>query len=131
MDTLEQYINDIREELDINDMNVREVQMRAPARKHFWVARLINHKRTIEQLKAKRSEQVEKVIEKIQRDAPAALPQTRARAIAKDHKSVQEIDNQLREQELIVELLESAIKNYDSLHWAIKNIVEIMKLETM
>tara|TARA_R100000951_G_scaffold83290_2_gene71078 strand:+ start:238 stop:633 length:396 start_codon:yes stop_codon:yes gene_type:complete len=131
MSLLERYVDEIKEDLDLNDMNVREQQMRAPARKHFWVARMINHKRNLEYLKRDREDQISLISEAIQRKAPTLLPATTLRNKAKSHKSVSEISDNIREEELVIELLESAIKNFDSIHWVIKNIVEIMKLETM
>ena len=44
MSIMERYIEEIKQDLIVNDFNIKEVQLRLPARKHFWVARLIDAK---------------------------------------------------------------------------------------
>ena len=44
MELLQQYINEIGKDLVLDDFNLKESQLRLPARKHYWVARLIEAK---------------------------------------------------------------------------------------
>jgi hypothetical protein len=44
MELLKKYIEEITKDLQLDDFNIKESQMRLPARKHFWVARLIETK---------------------------------------------------------------------------------------
>jgi hypothetical protein len=44
VDLIKKYKEEIGNDLVINDFNIKEVQLRLPARKHFWAARLIDAK---------------------------------------------------------------------------------------
>ena len=44
MELLKKYIEEITKDLYLDDFNIKESQMRLPAKKHFWVARLMDAK---------------------------------------------------------------------------------------
>ena len=44
MELLKKYIEEITKDLYLDDFNIKESQMRLPAKKHFWVARLMESK---------------------------------------------------------------------------------------
>ena len=44
MELLKKFIEDVGKDLVLDDFNLKEAQMRLPARKHFWVARLMEAK---------------------------------------------------------------------------------------
>ena len=44
MELLAKYIDEINKDLVVTDFNIKDIQLKLPSRKHFWVARLIDAK---------------------------------------------------------------------------------------
>lgn len=131
MNLLEKYIDELKQELVIDEMNVSMVQRRLPARRHFWVARLIQHKRDIFKLKKEKDELEQKIAKELREKSVTKLSIPESISIAKKSSGVKDITEKLFELELIVELLEKAEKNLSSMVWDIKNIVALMQMETL
>ena len=80
---LKKYIEDINKDLYLDDFNLKEVQMRLPARKHFWVARLIEAKIMRNTLFAKKKKLKKDLVKKVIEDSPVRINQTAAETAAK------------------------------------------------
>ena len=65
MELLDRYIKEIEEDLKIDEFNIKEVSLRVPAKKHFWVSRLINHKRNLLKLEHDKSNFKKAVIQEL------------------------------------------------------------------
>jgi hypothetical protein len=128
---LEKYIEELKQELVIDEMNVSNVQRRLPARRHFWAARLIQHKRDIFKVKKEKDELEQKIAKELRERAVTKLSIPESLNIAKKSDQIKQISEKLFELELIVELLEKAEKNLSSMVWDIKNIVALMQMETL
>ena len=50
MNIIEQYISEIEKDLEINEFNIKESSMKTPSRKHFWVSKLLKHKKNLYKL---------------------------------------------------------------------------------
>lgn len=131
MDLLERYIKELTEDLKIDEMNIKDVQMRLPSRKHFWAARLINHRISLEKQKNERDKLRRELISKVADNAPIKLSQSSIEKTVDASDDLGEVRLGIREHELIIELLEKAEKNFSSLTYDIKNIIELMKLEQL
>ena len=73
MDLLQKYTEEIAKDLTFDELSLRDLQLKLPGRKHYWVARLINHKRELEQLKAKKNEIYDLMLEKLMSERYAAV----------------------------------------------------------
>jgi hypothetical protein len=51
---LNEYIDEMQVDLELDELNIKEVQMKVPALKHKWVGRLMRHKAQIAGLNRKR-----------------------------------------------------------------------------
>lgn len=131
MELLEKYIKEIAEDLKIDEFNIKDVQMRTPSRKHFWVARLINHKIDLEKLKKKKKSIMKSLIKIAEDNSPVTLSKLNLERSIEETNEIQDINEKIRENELIIELLEKTEKTFSSLTYDIKNCVEIMKAEQM
>jgi hypothetical protein len=129
-DILEQYREDIEEDLKIDQFNVKKVQMRAPARKHYWVARMINTKIRLNQLVAKKKKLKSDVIRQLIQKAPTKLSQNALSNAAEENSAIAALTEQIVELETLVEYLEHVVKIMSNIHWEIKNIIELMQMET-
>lgn len=131
MDLLEKYKEEIGPDLVINDFNLKEVQMRLPARKHFWAARLIDAKvernRLIAEKKRLKKELTKRVIE----DSPVKVTQSVAEQHAERHDSIINITRDISQYGNVIEYLEKVTDVLNSMSWDIKNIIDINKLEQL
>ena len=131
MELLKKYIEEITKDLYLDDFNIKESQMRLPAKKHFWVARLmdakINRNTFIRNKKHLKKELVKKVII----DSPVKISQSAAESAAERHDSVSKLNDSISEQDSIIEYLEKVEKIMGQMHWEIKNIIDINKMEQL
>ena len=128
---LKKYIEDINKDLYLDDFNLKEVQMRLPARKHFWVARLIEAKIKRNTLFGKKKKLKKDLVKKVIQDSPVRINQTAAETAAERYDSVVSINNSIKEQDTIIEYLEKVEKIMSMMHWEIKNIVDINRMEQL
>eukprot|EP01043_Picozoa_sp_COSAG02_P080521 COSAG02_NODE_19182_length_896_cov_0.766625_3_plen_131_part_01 len=103
---IERYSEEIEKELHIDEFNIKEMSLKTPARKHFWVCRLIQHKKSLLNLKAERYSLREDIIQAIQRESPVKVTRPIAEKSSYQHEGMVELQNRISEQELIVDYLE-------------------------
>lgn len=126
---LEDYIKELEADLIINELNLKDCQLRLPAIKHKWTGRLIRQKLLINQLKKQRDQIKADIMAEIDHTSSVKLTTPVIAATADRHSKVIDLNRQIQEAELIVELLEKSEKTLSSCSFDIKNIIEIMKLE--
>ena len=126
---LKKYIEEIGEDLVLNDLNLKERQMRLPARKHFWVGRLIEAKIKRNNLIGEKNKLKKELVKKVIEDSPVRINQTSAEAATEKYASVDKLNNSIKEQDTIIEYLEKVEKILSNMHWEIKNVIDMNKME--
>ena len=122
-------MEDIGQDLILNDLNLKEQQQRLPARKHFWVGRLIEAKIKRNELIATKSKLKKDLVKKVIEDSPVRINQTSAEAATEKYESVTKLNKDIREQDTIIEYLEKVEKILGNMHWEIKNVIDMNKME--
>jgi|LakMenE01Jun11ns_1017448.scaffolds.fasta_scaffold9697569_2 hypothetical protein len=130
-EVLNNYIQQIKADLEINQINIADVARKLPARRHHWAARLIEHKIKINELEKQKSNIIKEVSAKIGRDSPVLMSSKTIQNAAESSNDIQSINEQIATNKLIVEFLEQVQKNFFSASHDVRNIVEIMKLEQL
>ena len=130
-EVLGNYIQQIKADLEINQINIADVARKLPARRHHWAARLIEHKIKINELEKQKSNIIKEVSAKIGRDSPVLMSSKTTHNAAEGSNDIQSINEQIATNKLIVEFLEQVQKNFFSASHDVRNIVEIMKLEQL
>jgi hypothetical protein len=130
-EVLNNYIQQIKADLEINQINIADVARKLPARRHHWAARLIEHKIKINELEKQKSNIIKEVSAKIGRDSPVLMSSKTIQNAAEGSNDIQSINEQIATNKLIVEFLEQVQKNFFSASHDVRNIVEIMKLEQL
>ena len=130
-DLLKKYIDEIGKDLVVDDFNLKEVQMRLPARKHFWVARLMDAKVEKNKLLAKKKQLKKELTKKVIADSPVKISLSTAEQHAERHESVVKLTESINEHTVIVEYLEKVERVLSAMSFDLKNIVEINKLEML
>jgi len=131
MDFFEKIKKEIDTDLKLDRIELLEKQLMLPAIKHKWVARLIEHKRTKNQLEIKKKNLKNDVLKTLQENGiPSNIPKAALDRKIDSSESVSKIDEQIKETEIIIEYLEKVENICRSLTYDIKNAVELEKLET-
>jgi len=126
---LEEIIKELEEDLKINELNLKDYQLRLPAIKHKWSGRLIRLRMNVLSLKKQRDTAKNEIMSEINNTSPVKLTQPVISSTADRHSRIQEFNTKIQEAELIIELLEKSEKTLSSATFDIKNLIEIMKLE--
>ena len=130
-DTLDQYNNELKEHLVLDEFNIKDAQMKLPGRKHLWVGRLMRHKQEKNNLIAKKKQMIEKLTKSIQEQSTVRLSVPAAGKVAWNTEPIKKINSEIAEHKLLIEFLEKVEKIMSGISYDIKNIIEIQKLETM
>jgi len=128
---LENYIKEIKEDTIVNELNLKEKSLSLPALKAKWVARLINHKNTLNELEKKKRILVKRLLPQVKESLPVKLSDNLIKDAAEDTKEVAEISEKINEQKQIIEFLERTEKVMTSFTYDIGNIVKVIQLETL
>lgn len=130
MDIIEQYILELEKDVKLDQFNVRDCQMKLPAYKHKWVGRLMRHKFEIVKLNQKKQEIKKAIAIKIQNSSTYKISKPAAEKASDGHESIIDISNKINELSVVIEFLEKAERILSSMTFDVKNLIEIMKLET-
>jgi len=131
MEILHKYIKEMGVDCELDEFNLKDVQLKLPGIKHKWVGRLVRHKGDLEQLTYNKDNAIKQIAQEIIDTATYQVTLASAQKAAEKHASIKKINEDIREQKLIIEFLEKGEKIFSSMSFDIKNITEIMKLETL
>ena len=127
---LERYGKELNDFCTINEFTVKEKQLQLPAFKHLFVGRLIRHKIYASKLKTQKEKLRSELAAAAAKAAPVVLDFSKVEKAMESNEKIVEVNNQIYYNTLIIEYLEKVEKVLSSITYDIKNIVEIMKLET-
>lgn len=127
---LEDYIKELENDLKISELELKDYQLKLPGIKHKWAGRCIRHKLQLNDLRKKREQLKKILVDKLQEQSPVKINLPVAERTVEKHSELIEIDNEMKQLELIVELLEKSEKTLSSTSYDLKNIIDIIKLET-
>ena len=127
---LEDYIKELENDLKISELELKDYQLKLPGIKHKWAGRCIRHKLELNDLRKKRDTLKRTLVEKLMEQSPVKLNLPVAERTVEKHSELVEMDEKMKQTELIVELLEKSEKTLSSTSYDLKNIIDIIKLET-
>jgi seryl-tRNA synthetase len=131
VDLLKRYKEEINKDLAVDDFNIKDIQQKLPSRKHFWVARLIDARIELSQLQKRKKKLKVLLSQKIASDSMVSLSQSVISNAVENSDEMEKLNDSIKEYEYIIEYLEKVEKIMSTMHWEIKNIVEIQKLEQL
>ena len=123
----EKYKGQIEKDLKFDQYSVRDLTMRLPGLKHFWVGKLIESKITLKKLEDKKKE----LIEALQNNARPEIGLSKASLanIVLNNDTIKEINNKIDEYKIIIEYLEKVEKIFHNASFDIKNYLETIKID--
>ena len=86
---LEDYIKELEQDLRIDDLNLKDYQMRLPSIKHKWSGRLIRLKSTIYSLRKQKETTKTSIMAEIDATSPVKLTSPVISSNAERHSRVQ------------------------------------------
>lgn len=130
-DLLNKYLQEAEDDSRLDVFTVKDVQSKLPAIKHKWVGRLIRSKRKLSNLYDVKEELMEELMIKAKEQSHYSISDATLQKTVCKAKNIKEVDKQIKEFKLIVDFLERTEKVFSSMTFDIKNLTEVMKLETM
>lgn len=127
---LEDYIKELETDLKISELELKDYQLKLPGIKHKWAGRCIRHKMELNELRKKREFLKKSLVDKLMEQSPVKINTPVAERTVEKHSEIIDIDDKMKQLELIVELLEKSEKTLSSTSYDLKNIIDIIKLET-
>jgi len=127
---LEEYIRELENDLKIDELYIKDYTLKLPGIKHKWAGRCIRHKSDLFNLKATKEKIKKTVKEKILETIAVKPSLPVLDKLVENSDELKEIDKKLNELALVVELLEKAEKTLSSASYDLKNLIDIIKLET-
>jgi hypothetical protein len=128
--TLDKYISELAGDTTLDEFTLKDVQMKLPAIKHKWAGRLIRSKIDLNYLRKKRNKTLNDMATRLITESPVKISRPLAKQKVEEHEAIIEIDECINEQKAVIEFLEKAERILNSMTFDIKNLTEIMKLET-
>ena len=130
MSTLDKYMEEMVQDTSVDNFNLLDIQMKLPAIKHKWVGRLMRHKYEVKELRKEKELLIRELTIKLISESPVKIAEPIAEKKVSKVDSVLKIDAKIKETYLVIEYLEKVEKIFSSMTFDIKNVTEIMKLET-
>lgn len=131
MEFFDKIKKEIQEDLKLDRISLLEKQLILPTIKHKWVARLIEYKKTKNNLTKKRKSLKEEALKTItDQNTPSSLPKAALDKRIESSDVFKKIDEEIFEAELVIDYLEKVESICRSMTYDIKNAVELEKLET-
>ena len=131
MGLLEKYIDEIKNDTKIDEMNIKEQQLVLPSRKHFWNAKLILHERELNDLKKQRNQKIKELTEQFIEKSPVVIAKKTATQSVENLPIIKEFDKKIEDLEYVVELLVKTEQIFKTMSYDIKNIIDINKMEQL
>jgi len=127
---LEKYISELDADVALDELNLKENALMLPARKAKWVSRLMKEKAALNELNKEKDQLISKISEEIRKESPVRLTPLVCEKTAEKHEAVIEVMKQIGDKKIIVEFLEKVEKTMHGIGFDIKNLVDIIKMET-
>ena len=129
MDLIETYSKEIEMDTSIDVTNIMEKQLSSPNVKHKWLFRLMKAKKHLIDLVELKDSFINNVMNK---DNPLKLSKAVISNKLETQGDYKELQKRIREQELLVEYLDSSVnKIFSQMGFDFKNLVELMKMEQL
>lgn len=130
MEVYNQYIEELKADTQVSEINLKEKALFLPGIKAKWVARLVQHKNNLNKLEKNKTSAIAKLIEQYKKESPIKLHTGVVKEKAEASDEVREINEKITQEKLILEFLEKVEKIFSSMSFDLSNIVKIVQLET-
>lgn len=131
LDLFNKYQEELKKDVNIDELNMKESALTIATIKHKWTGRLMRHKMDLSRTERARDKAIANIINQLQKDSLVSLSIPTLRKQAESHEIIQNTDQIIDNLKLIIEYLEKVEKIVNSMTWDMKNIIDIVKAETL
>lgn len=128
--SLSKYIEELKNDCVVDEINLKESALILPAKKAKWVARLILEKNNLFKLEKDKKITINSVIERIKSEAVSSISSAVLKNLAEKEDAIIDFDVKIEESKNIIDFLERTEKIMSSMSFDIGNIIKIVQLET-
>ncbi len=125
------YIEELKKDTIVNEINLKEKALSLPAIKAKWVARLINHKNNLNTLEKRKKNIIRDALPRVKESLPVKLSDNFIKEKAEETTEVISIVKDIDEEKMIIDFLERTEKVISSMSYDMSNIIKIVQLETL
>ena len=127
---LDEYIKELENDLKIDELYLKDYSLKLPGIKHKWAGRCVRHKLELLSLKNEKEKLKKDVKNKLLKESPVKPTLPVLDKLVENTDEIKDFDRKISELGLVVELLEKAEKTLSSTSYDLKNLIDIIKLET-
>ena len=127
--SLSKYIEELKADCVVDEINLKESALILPAKKAKWVARLIVQKNILNKLEKDKKELLNSLMERLKQESVTSLSTAVLKNLAEKDGSIVEIDQKIEESKNLIDFLERIEKIMSSMSFDIGNIIKIVQLE--
>ena len=127
--SLSKYIEELKADCIVDEINLKESALILPAKKAKWVARLILQKNILNKLEKDKKELLNCLMERLKQESVTSLSTAVLKNFAEKDGSIIEIDQKIEESKNLIDFLERIEKIMSSMSFDIGNIIKIVQLE--
>lgn len=127
--SLSKYIEELKADCVVDEINLKESALILPAKKAKWVARLIVQKNILNKLEKDKKELLNSLMERLKQESVTSLSTAVLKNFAEKDGSIIEIDQKIEESKNLIDFLERIEKIMSSMSFDIGNIIKIVQLE--
>jgi len=120
------YQTEIIQDIQVDELSLKDKAMLVPTIKHKWVARMMQHKAQLRKLQAKKKD----LIKNTANASPVSMSKTALEQLSQNNPNIVQLTEYIEKLEGIIEYLEKVEKLTSSLTYDCKNVIDLQKLET-
>lgn len=131
MSRLDQYLAEMEKDVKIDELSMRDKAMMIPGIKHKWVSRLIQEKIHLKKLESNRKRLIDDLASQLQASSPVHFSKTVLSEAVSKSTHIQKLNDDIDEAQIAIEYLEKADRIMTGMGYDLKNLIELIKMETM
>lgn len=128
--SLSKYMEELKADCVVDEINLKESALMLPAKKAKWVARLILQKNLLNKLEKDKKEKLNFLMEKLKEESVTSLSTAVLKNFAEKDITIIEFDQKIEESKNLIDFLERIEKIMSSMSFDIGNIIKIVQLES-
>ena len=120
------YQTEIVQDIQVDELSLKDKAMLVPTIKHKWVARMMQHKAQLRKFQSKKKD----IIKATANASPVSMSKAALEQLTQNNPSISQLTEYIEKLEGIIEYLEKVEKLTSSLTYDCKNVIDLQKLET-
>lgn len=127
----DKYQRLLAEQVKLDDLSLKEQQLKLPGYKHYWASRCITHKQDRARLIREREKTRKELRKRIEEEAEVEISFRGIDFKVDQLEEIQVFEREIEQMEMLIEFVEKAEAILKSMSFDIGNLIKIQQLETM